>query len=486
MKAIRASTGAVPSLFPPDGERRRHEEALDSALRNAMRRVSTGPVGPTFDLGQLRADLEGFDFAGPRPLDELLTWTIAQLETGIVHLTHPRYFGLFNPAPSFPAECAERIVGAFNPQLATAKTSPAAVAIEAHVISAVAARAGLPSNATGHFTTGGSEANFTALVCALTRANPHFATDGVRAFPGAPLVYVSADAHQAWQKIVHQTGLGRASLRLVATDALGQMDPASLRDMIATDRAAGRTPVMIAATAGTTGAGMIDPLGACADVAGRERIWFHVDAAWGGALLASERLSGLLDGIERADSITIDAHKWFATTMGCGMFLTRDPDVLSGAFHAATPYMPSNVRHVDPYVTTVQWSRRFLGLRLFLSLATVGWAGYGTHIEYAVDLIAQLRDELTSFGWTVENESPMAVLCVSPPSGFPDAATIAREVVASNAAWVASTVFRGQPVLRICVTNGRSTAADISALVQLLQSFGDLPIRSVQRQELIR
>src|SRR5258708_7641382 len=97
-------------------------------------------------------------------------------------------------------------------------------------------------------------------------------------------------------------------------------------------------------------------------------MWFHVDAAWGGAAIASDRMRGVLAGIEAADSVTIDAHKWFATTMWCGMYFTRHPELLSATFQVSTSYMPSNVGGVDPYVTSVQWSRRFLGLRLFMSL----------------------------------------------------------------------------------------------------------------------
>ena len=177
------------------------------------------------------------------------------------------------------------------------------VALEAHVIRGVAARAGLPATSAGHFTTGGSEANFTALACALTAAEPGFVVDGARAFSGAPVFYVSADAHAAWHKIAHQSGIGRSALRAVAVDAAGCMDPAALASAIAADRAAKRVPVMVVATAGTTGAGMIDPLPRCAAIARAENLWFHVDAAWGGALVASDRLRPLLDGIEDADSV---------------------------------------------------------------------------------------------------------------------------------------------------------------------------------------
>jgi glutamate/tyrosine decarboxylase-like PLP-dependent enzyme len=177
---------------------------------------------------------------------------------------------------------------------------------------------------------------------------------------------------------------------------------------------AAQVPVMIVATAGTTNAGMIDPLsalrrdrprttrfGTTSMRPGEERCW-RVSAC-----------AARFDGNRTlADSITIDAHKWFATTMGCGMFMTRHATLPSSVFHVATSFMPSNLTHVDPYVTTAQWSRRFLGLRLFLSLAAAGWQGYAAHVERAIKLMAMLKEELEQRGWSIANDSPLALLCV--------------------------------------------------------------------------
>ncbi len=391
--------------------------------------MARGPVVPRLDFDAFRQQLAEFDYQAPRALDDVLSWTIAQLEHGIVHITHPRYFGLFNPGPTFPAQCADRIAAVFNPQLATMTTSPTAVEIENHVIRAVARRAGFPAEAGGHFTTGGSEANYTALLCALTRAHPGFAADGARAYSGAPLLYVSKECHLAWIKIAHQIGIGRNAVRFVPTDGTGRMDLQALETMLAADRGEGRVPVMIVATAGTTNAGMVDPLTPSADLARRHGLWFHVDAAWGGAAIASDRFRDVLAGIEAADSITIDAHKWFATTMGCGMILVRHAPLLSAVFQVSADFMPSNIISADPYVTTAQWSRRFLGLRLFLSLATAGWAGYGDHIERSIGLIALLKDALVAKGWRIANESRLAVLCFEPPAGRGDSRAIVRKVV---------------------------------------------------------
>jgi glutamate/tyrosine decarboxylase-like PLP-dependent enzyme len=460
-------------FFPAREDRECWDDFLTRELARAGERVTAGSVTPTFDLETFRSELSEFDFRVPLALGDVLSWTIAQMEQGLVHVTHPRYFGLFNPAPTFPAQCADRIAAVFNPQLATSTTSPAAVEIEAHVISSVARRAGLPTEAGGHFTTAGSEANYTALICALTRSNAGFATEGARCFKGPPVFYVSRESHLAWLKIAHQAGIGRSAVRLVGTDGRGRMDTNVLAHTLTVDRSRGCVPIMIAATAGTTNAGMIDPLGDCAEIARSNSLWYHVDAAWAGALIASNKLRGTLKGIEQADSITIDAHKWFATTMGCGMFLTRHTDLLSSAFQVSTGFMPSNLPKFDPYVTTVQWSRRFVGLRLFLSLAVAGWDGYGKHVERSIELTELLRQQLLERGWAILNDSPVAVLCIQPPPQFDDVRSIVGRILSTGRVWIAAATFEGRDVLRACVTHGETAPDDIMELVNALNVTGE-------------
>jgi glutamate/tyrosine decarboxylase-like PLP-dependent enzyme len=297
--------------------------------------------------------------------------------------------------------------------------------------------------------------------------NPGFATHGVRALGGPAAFYVSRESHLAWLKIAHQAGLGRSAVRLVATDGSGRMDIAALAAAIAADRDRGCVPFMIAATAGTTNAGMIDPLRDCIGLAEANGLWCHVDAAWGGGLIASSTHRARLAGIEQADSVTVDAHKWFATTMGCGMFLTRWPGLLASAFTASASYMPSNIPDADPYVNSVQWSRRFLGLRLFLSLAAAGWDGYGRHVEHALSMIDLLRQRLTMRGWRIANTSETGVLCIVPPD--PGAVPkIVRRVVESGRAWISVAMFEGEQVIRACVCNGTTSEQDIATLEEAL------------------
>ncbi len=336
------------------------------------------------------------------------------------------------------------------------------------MIRAWARRAGLPATSAGHFTSGGSEANGAALTCALTEAEPAFATRGARGFAGAPVFYISADSHLAWIKLAHQAGIGREAARLVPTDGAGRMDVVALGAMVAADRASGCVPVMVVATAGTTNAGVVDPLDECRRVAREAGAWFHVDAAWGGALLASERLRGLLKGIEAADSLIIDAHKWLATTMGCGMFITSRPEVPVAAFDVRTSFMPSQSASVDPYMTTGQWSRRFNGLRLFLSMAAVGWEGHAAHVERAVRLGRQLAAEAAALGWDVLNDAGMGVVCLRPPAGSAPVRGIVGSVLASGEAWVSAARFAGQEVVRACITHGETSATDVSRVVAVM------------------
>ena len=460
--------GVSLDLFPATLARNQTDDWLTRRLNEAAGNIKAGGVAPAANRETAEADLARFNFESPAQLRDVLAWVVRQMEAGMVQMGHPRYFGLFNPAPTFPSQCADRIVAFFNAQLASATTSPLPVALERHVIAALAQRLGMPAATGGHFTTGGSEANATAVICSLTKSEPAYGQQGVYAFRGKPRLYVSQDSHLAWIKIAHQTGIGREAVCLVDTDGEGRMDAGALASALAKDTASGLRPVLIVSTAGTTGAGMIDHLDANAEIASRFGAWHHVDAAWGGGVVVADRLRGVLAGIERADSVTIDAHKWLATTMGCGMFLTSQPAVLADAFHVVMDCMPSNVADLDPYVTTMQWSRRFLGLRLFAGLATAGWEGYAEHIEHAVRLTDYLRDRLAAIGWQSVNKSPLAVTCLRPPAGSIGVRAIVREIVESGEAWVSTVEFEGELVIRVCITNGQTTKADIDHLVALL------------------
>lgn len=465
----------VEAFFPAPAERKRILALLAAELDSVYAQIPSGRVTPAVDQGQFAAELSHFTYASPIALSDIVSWTVRQLREGIVQISHPRYFGLFNPAPCFPSVLADHIAAIFNPQLAAAKTSPAAVAIEAHVIAQVARRARLPTASSGHFTNSGSEANFTALTCALTKICPSYRETGARALQRPPAVYISQEAHQAWIKIAHQAGIGRLAIRLIETDGKGRMSAQALASAVQADIANGVIPVMIVATAGTTVSGLIDPLPEAAIISKNAGAWFHVDAAWGGAAIASDRLRPLLDGIELADSVTIDAHKWFATTMGCGMFITSQPWILNEAYGIEASFMPPVQSLPDPYTNSMLWSRRFLGLRLFLSLAAAGWPGYARHVERTVALAERLRNRLAEFGWTTVNNGALGVLCVVPPSPCQPIKKIVEAILASGEAWIAAATFEKKEVIRICISNGLTQIGDIEALTELLHHHAMQP-----------
>jgi glutamate/tyrosine decarboxylase-like PLP-dependent enzyme len=222
------------------------------------------------------------------------------------------------------------------------------------------------------------------------------------------------------------------------------------------DRARGAVPVMVVATAGTTGGGMIDPLRTVPT--SRAPRSSGTTSMRPGAVARSPRSGcAAARGHRAADSITIDAHKWLATTMGCAMFITGHGALLSEVFHASTSFMPSSLAATDPYLNSVQWSRRFIGLRLFLALAAAGWRGLSAHVERSVRVIERVREKLTARGWEIANDSQLAVLDAVPPADHGEVRALVRRVVASGRAWVAATSFEGRDVVRICATHGETS-----------------------------
>jgi glutamate/tyrosine decarboxylase-like PLP-dependent enzyme len=194
-------------------------------------------------------------------------------------------------------------------------------------------------------------------------------------------------------------------------------------------------------------------------------VWFHADAAWGGAAVLSPSLRHHLDGIGEADSITCDAHKWFSVPMGAGMFFCRHPGVVAEAFRARTAYMPpSRGATVDPYTASVQWSRRFIGLKLFLALAERGEQGYAAQIEHQARMGDLLRRSLVRDGWTIVNHTPLPLVC------FTRDGLVASEFLAAlyreQIAWMSEVRLRDDPpVLRACITSFRTTPSDVERVV---------------------
>jgi glutamate/tyrosine decarboxylase-like PLP-dependent enzyme len=263
------------------------------------------------------------------------------------------------------------------------------------------------------------------------------------------------------------TGIGRRALRTIATDADLKMDVVHLATQVADDRRNGLAPLMVVGTAGTTAAGAIDPLPDLARFCRSEGLWFHVDAAWGGAAILSPTLRGHLAGIEAADSITCDAHKWFSVPMGAGMFFCRHAQAVAEAFRAQTSYMPPGTPGpvVDPYTSSVQWSRRFIGLKLFVALAQHGESGYVEMIEHQARMGDVLRDRVARAGWRIVNRTPLPLVCFT-RDGL-DTGRFLKSLYEQQIAWMSEVrLGGGEPVLRACVTSVRTQESDIDWVVR--------------------
>src|SRR6266550_836654 len=376
--------------------------------------IAGGPIVPAVTPQEIRSYLAArYDFAKPLALDDVGADVERMLRRWQVHVTHPRYFGLFNPSVTPASVVGDTLAAMYNPQLATWRTSPAANEIERHTLAWLAGKFGLPATSSASFTTGGAEANLSAAIVALTRAFPEYGEGGLRSLSASPTIYLTREAHDSFNKIAHMTGIGRRALRTVAIDRDLKMEVGDLARRVGEDRRNGLAPVMVVGTAGTTAAGAIDPLPDLARFCRSEKLWLHVDAAWGGAAILSPRLRGHLAGIEGADSITCDAHKWFSVPMGAGMFFCRHPDVVAETFRSQTAYMPGKTDGpvADPYTTSVQWSRRFIGLKLFLALAQQGESGYVEMIEHQARMGDVLRESIQRAGWRIVNSTPLPLVC---------------------------------------------------------------------------
>lgn len=440
--------------------------------------IQRGPIVPSVTPEEIRSHLASrYDFSKAQSLERVVADVEEMLGTWQVQVTHPHYFGLFNPSVTLASVVADTLVAMYNPQLANWRTSPAGNEIERHTLGWLTAKFGLPAETLATFTSGGTEANLSAVVAALTRAFPAYGEYGLRSLKAAPTIYLTEAAHNGFNKIAHIAGLGRNCLRTVATDSHLKLDLKDLERRVSEDRKNGFAPFMVVGTGGTTATGVIDPLGEIAQLCSDQNLWFHADAAWGGAAILSPALKDYLAGIESADSITCDAHKWFSVPMGCGMFFCRHPETVAEAFRADVSYMPrkTDLTCSDPYTTSIQWSRRLIGLKLFLALAHLGESGQIEMIEHQTRMGHVLRESLRASGWRILNTTPFPLICFTRDGLIPtEFLSILRE---RQIAWMSEAQVGGTPVVRACITSFRTTEADIHWVVDKMnqifhQEFG--------------
>ena len=400
------------------------------------------------------------------------------------HIASGNYFGLMNPAPAYMAVLGEALVAALNPQIATLARSQLASKIELETVRWVGERVYRPAesgnrNFDGTFTSGGNEANFSALAMALATHFPTYIQDGAQSLGARPVFYASAESHHSLDKSAGLLGIGRSAVRRIpVTDRL-QMDVQLLERAIESDRAAGLKPFCVVGTAGTTNSGAVDDLIAMAEVCQREGLWFHVDGAFGAAAAFSDQHRHLVEGIERADSVTIDPHKWLSMPFAAGVILTKHPEALSRAFEVSTPYMPKAAQAtlLDNFKVSSQWSRRVNSLKLWLTLRVHGRQAYEELIDRQLRLTREfaawvdksgafemvLPPQLTIVNFRVKGgrtEEETAALNVS----------VVDEVTRDGRRWISVTRAGRFQVIRAQVISYFTSEQNLEELKQALQT----------------
>ena len=397
---------------------------------------------------------------------------------------HPRFWGWVSGTGTPLGMLADMLASSANVHAAFGDQS--ATHLERQVIGWFTALFGLPETSGGLLVSSGSTANLTALTAARDAMVPDLLHDGALAKHGAPqVVYASNEVHNSVDKAIGIIGLGRRNLRRVETDGDYRIVPAALERAIAEDRAAGRQPMCIIATAGTVNTGATDDLEVLGRIARRERLWFHVDGAFGASLIVSRRLRHLLRGIEQADSIAFDFHKWFYVPYDVGCVVVRDQAHLRASFSPPASYLAGLDRGIVGGGVSygglgADLSRRFRALKVWMSLKEHGADRYGEQIEqnvaqaqYLASLIERERDlELAA-------PVPLNVVCFRyAPAGVSgeEKDALNREILMRlqerGIAAPSSTVLDGRFAIRAAITNHRSTRPDFDTLVAAVLEIG--------------
>jgi L-2,4-diaminobutyrate decarboxylase len=443
-----------------------------------------GPVSTPLQPAELAGRFE----AGMPADGETLESVLGRLERDVVRdansLAHPMAMG-HQVSPPLPAAIwSDAIISALNQSVAVWEMSPTLTPVEAQVIRWMTGLAGLGPSAGGTFTSGGTEATFTALLAARAAALPNAWRDGVGASP--PLVLCGEHAHYAVMRAVGELGLGVENAILIPTRE-HRTDPRALEAAVTSARAAGRRIMAVVATAGSTATGSFDDLEAIGTLCDREGIWLHVDGAHGASALFSERHRHRLRGLSRARSIAWDAHKMMLLPLPAGMLLVADERDLGRAFSQSAPYLfhaGEGDRIVDQGVRSFMCSRRGDALKVWVALHRYGSRAFGLLYDGLCDAAATLHAQIGERGDFEALHAPESnILCFrSTCDSMPDdrdernaRTQRARERYnRSGAGWITTTVLAGERVFRVTIMNPRTrsehTARMLDGLAEAVRS----------------
>jgi glutamate/tyrosine decarboxylase-like PLP-dependent enzyme len=453
--------------------------ALDWVLHH-LATLPDQPVGRTLSRAELDALLHEPPPEAGTPFPDVLAEFGAKVAANAYRTNHPRFLAFIPGAPNFVSVLGDLLCGGTNFFSGVWLEASGPTEVELVVLDWFKAFLGYPAEAGGILTSGGSEATLTALVVARDRL----------AFADRPraVLYVGDQRHWSVDRSARVIGLHPEQVRPVPADADFRLIPDALAEMVRQDRAAGRLPWTVVATAGTTNTGTVDPLADVAAVCRAEGLWLHVDAAYGWSAALTAEGKAALAGIEQADSVTLDPHKWFAQTFETGCLLVRRPGLLTRTFANRPEYM----QDVEPAEDEVNFAdrglaltRRFRALRLWLSVKVLGVGWFRALVEHCCRL-AGLAEDLLHRSPAFEVLSPrrLSIICFRyVPAGFRERGgaeeeldrlnlALAAELRATGRAFLSSTRLRGRVALRFCFVNWRTTAADVEEVVGLLTSLG--------------
>ena len=396
-----------------------------------------------------------------RPAREVIDRAARDVLSNTLRLDHPRSFGFVPTCPTWPGVLADFMASGFNVNAATWLVASGPSQLESVVIGWFRQWFGLPDGAGGLMTSGGSAAALHGLVAAREAAGN----------PDRAVAYMSDQSHSAQVRAARIVGIAPERIRVLPTDTSGRVDPGAVAAALATDRSAGCTPVVVCANAGTPTRGAVDPLPALADLCAAERVWLHVDAAYGGFAILTPRGAAALEGIERADSINVDPHKWLFQPYEAGAILVRDAGTLERAFAIQHDVLQDSVwgaRHANLADQGIQLSRSFRALKVWMSIQTFGMAAFRAAIENGLDLAARAA-EYSDGSRTLELVSAsLGMVCfrVNPGGLSEDAlARLNRKVLAhmfwGEQAFLSSTMVNSRFVLRLCILNHNTTWDDV-------------------------
>ena len=454
-------------------------KAVPQLVEEFVEKLASRRVTPEATPAQLQ---ELFDEPFPEngaTIDDILARFRRDVAPNAMGVPSPCYFGQFNPTPLPIAVWADVLISMLNQNAGAWRNGPTSAIIEARVIRWLCELLNYGPNSFGTLASGGSEANLIALKCARDKAAPAIRDHGANAKTSELVVYSSEQCHFSIDKSVDILGLGRNSLRKIPTDDRFHIRLDALRDRIARDRDDGYVPACIVGVAGTTSTGVIDPLEDLAAVARENNCWYHVDAAYGGPLAFSPAHKTKLHGIEQADSITFDPHKWMFVPFSCGALLVRDGGrVLRDAFDMSPEYLNEDRGGADVEFDFFRYgqmgTRRFNSLKLWMAIKFMGRQGYAAAVERQIDLtnyLAAKIDALPDFERVGEVET--AVLCFRHVSDSDLAQQRLQQIIERRGeAWLTTTVVHGKRVLRVNINSFLTKQRHVDQLVTQIVKAG--------------